>query len=55
MPVAKTKQNKSKFQQNRNPIFPPRKKQIIEHLNFRISGQKIITYSNIKYVGITWE
>ena len=36
-------------------IFRPRKKQITKYLNFRISGPKIITYSNVKYLGITLE
>ena len=33
----------------------PRKKQIAKHLNFRISGQKVSTCSNVKYLGITLE
>ena len=36
-------------------IFRPRKKQIAKHLNFRISGQKINTCSNVKYLGIMLE
>ena len=36
-------------------IFRPRKKQITKYLNFRISGQKIITCSNVKYLDITLE
>ena len=36
-------------------IFRPRKKQITKHLNFRISGKKINTCNNVKYLGITLE
>ena len=30
-------------------------KQITKHLNFRISGQKINTCRNVKYLGVTLE
>ena len=36
-------------------MFRSRKKQITKHLNFRISGQKIKTCSNVKNLGITLE
>ena len=49
--MAKVKQNKSKYQQNRNHNFHPRKKQITKHLNFRINGQKISTFNNVKHLG----
>ena len=34
-------------------VFRSRKKQIIKSLNFKISGQKINTCSNVKFLGIT--
>ena len=49
--MAKVKQNKSKYQQNRNHNFHSRKKQITKHLNFRINGQKISTFNNVKHLG----
>ena len=36
-------------------IFRSKKKQITKHLNFKISGQKVNTCSNVKYLGITLE
>ena len=36
-------------------IFHPKNKQITKHLNFRISGQKISTCRNVKYLGVTLE
>ena len=36
-------------------IFQPKNKQITKHLNFRISGQKINTCRNFKYLGVTLE
>ena len=33
-------------------IFQTKNKQIIKHLNFRISGQKINTCRNVKYLGV---
>ena len=53
MSLAKGKQNKSKYHKTEIIIYGSRKKQITKHLNFRISGQKINTCSNVKYLGIT--
>ena len=36
-------------------IFRSRNMQITKHLNFKISGQKVNTCSNVKYLGITLE
>ena len=36
-------------------IFKPKNKQIAKHLNFRISGQKINTCWNVKYLGFKLE
>ena len=36
-------------------IFRPKDKQMIKHLNFRISGQKISTCGNVKYLGVILE
>ena len=36
-------------------IYRPRKKQITKHLNFRISGQRMNTCIDVKYLGITLE
>ena len=36
-------------------IFRSKNKQITEHLNFRISGQKINTCRNVKYLGVMLE
>ena len=33
-------------------IFSPKRKQISEHLNFHMSGQKIETSNRVKYLGI---
>ena len=36
-------------------IFWPKNKQTTKHFNFRISGQKINTCRNVKYLGVTFE
>ena len=36
-------------------IFRPKNKQITKHFNFRISGQKINTCRNVKYLGVILE
>ena len=54
MPLAKGKQSKSKYQQNRNHHFSTKEEANKKYLNFRISGQKSIpACSNVKYLGMT--